>query len=94
MHAGLVYEFVRGIVCDCVRGIVYKCPRGTVYQRWDRIWITGLDSGRIVRFSFGPGSGVKNLGKPDPESLIYFSSSRSLCGHFLRKNVGKLRLDR
>jgi len=32
-------------------------------QRWDRIRITGVDSGRILRLSFGPGSGpgVKNL---------------------------------
>jgi len=35
----------------------------TRQQRWDRIWITGVDSGRILRFSFGLGSGpgVKNL---------------------------------
>ena len=34
--------------------------------------------------------------KPDPdaESLFYFGSSRSLRGHFLGKNMGKLRLDR
>ena len=30
-------------------------------QRWDRIRITGVDSGRILRFIFGPGSVVKNL---------------------------------
>ena len=31
---------------------------------------------------------------PDPESLFNYGSSRSLCGHFLSKNMGKLRLDR
>jgi len=31
---------------------------------------------------------------PDPESLFHFGSSRSLCGHFLGKNMGKLRLGR
>jgi len=31
--------------------------------------------------------------KPDPESLFNFDSSRSLCGHSLSKNMGKLRLD-
>jgi len=30
-------------------------------QRLDRIRITGFGSGRILRFSFGTGSGVKNL---------------------------------
>jgi len=34
--------------------------------------------------------------KPDsePESLFHFGSSTSLCGHFLGKNMCKLRLDR
>jgi len=31
---------------------------------------------------------------PDPESLLNFGSSGSLCGHFISKNMGKLRLDR
>jgi len=31
---------------------------------------------------------------PDLESLFYFGSSRSLCGYFLGKNMGKSRLDR
>ena len=31
--------------------------------------------------------------KTDPESLFHFGSSRSLCGHFLGKHMGKLRLD-
>jgi len=29
-----------------------------------------------------------------PEALFNFGSGRSLCGHFLSKNMGKLRLDR
>jgi len=32
--------------------------------------------------------------KTDPESLFNSGSSRSLCGHFLSKNMGKFRLDR
>jgi len=54
----------------------------------------GLDSGRILRFSFGPG--VKNLGKTRSglESLFNLGSSRSLRGHLLSKNMGKLRLYR
>jgi len=37
----------------------------------------------------------KNCEKPDPdpESLFHFGSSRSLCSHFLGKNMGKLWLD-
>jgi len=31
--------------------------------------------------------------KTDLESLFNFGSSRSLCGHFLNNNMGKLRLD-
>jgi len=67
--------------------------RLAIHERWDRIRITGVDSGRILRFSFGPG--VKNLGKPDLdlESFFNFGSSGSLCDHFLSKNMGKLRLD-
>ena len=30
-------------------------------HRWPRIWNTRVDSGRILRFSFRPGSGIKNL---------------------------------
>jgi len=44
---------------------------------------TGVDTNRILRFSLDP----------DPESFFNFDSSRSLCGHFLSKNMGKLRLD-
>jgi len=29
----------------------------------------------------------------DPELLFNFGSSRSLCGHFVSENMGKLRLD-
>ena len=46
----------------------------SVRQRWDRIRITGVDSGRILHFSFGPGSGpgVKNLWKTGPGSGVTF----------------------
>jgi len=30
----------------------------------------------------------------DPQSLFHFGIGRSLCGHFLGKNMGKLRLER
>jgi len=35
------------------------------HQKWDRIRLTGVDSGRILRISFSveAGPGVKNLGK-------------------------------
>jgi len=39
-------------------------------QRWDRIRITRVDSGWILRFSFGPG--VKNLAKTGPGSGVTF----------------------
>ena len=32
--------------------------------------------------------------EPDQESLFSFGSNRSLCGHFLSKNMGKFLLDR
>jgi len=32
--------------------------------------------------------------EPDSESFFNFGSSKSLCGHFFSKNMGKLRLDR
>jgi len=35
----------------------------------------------------------KSWEKPDPESRFNFGTSRSLCGHFLSKNMGKIRLD-
>ena len=40
-----------------------------------------------------PGQKFEKNG-PGPESLFNFGSSRSLCGHFSSKNMGKLRLDR
>jgi len=51
-----------------------------LFQRWDRIRFTGVESGRILRFSFGPGPESKICEKPDPdrESLFHFGSSRSL----------------
>jgi len=36
------------------------CQTG-LHQRWLRIRSAGVDSGSILRFSFGPGAGVKNL---------------------------------
>jgi len=39
-------------------------------QRWDWNRGAGVDSGRILRFSFGPG--VKNLGKTGPEVTFPF----------------------
>ena len=57
-------------------------PRLPDHQRWDRIRIAGDDCGRILRFSFGPGSGVKIWENPDPESLFHFGSSRSLLGQW------------
>ena len=43
-------------------------------QRLDRIRIIRVDSGRILRFAFGPGTGpgVKNLGKTGPGSEVTF----------------------
>ena len=51
-----------------------------------------VDSGRILRFSFRPGSGpgVKNLGKTGHGPGVTF---QFLCDHILSKNMGKLRLD-
>jgi len=43
-------------------------------QRWDRIRITGVDSSRILCFSFRPrsGPGVKNMGKTGTGSGVTF----------------------
>jgi len=41
-----------------------------------------------------PESKICEKPDPDPESLFHLRSNRSLFGHFLGKNVGKLRLDR
>jgi len=67
-----------------------------MHQSWDRIRSTRVDSGRIMCFSFGPGSRPESKiwEKPEPESLFNFGSGRSLCGHFLSKNLVNLRLDR
>jgi len=50
-------------------------------QMWDWIRITGVDYGRILRFSsgHGPGPGVKILGSGVTFDL---GSSRSLYGYF------------
>jgi len=37
-------------------------------QRWDRIRSSGVDSGKILRFSFGSGSEVKIWEEPDPDT--------------------------
>jgi len=44
-------------------------------------------------FLSDPESNIWEKPDPDPESLFNFGSSRSLCGYFLSKNVGKFRLD-
>jgi len=62
-------------------------------QKWDRIRNIGVDSGRILRFFSDPESKIWQKPDPEPESFFNFASSRGLRGHFLRKNMGKLRLD-
>ena len=83
------------LLCDEAR---YACEDKKVVhwcrkQGWHWTRITGVDSGRSLRFSFGPDPESKICEKLDPESLFNFGSSRSLCGHFLSENMGKLRLD-
>jgi len=41
-----------------------------------------------------PESKICEKTDPDPESLCNFGSSRSQCGHFLGKNMGKFRSNR
>jgi len=41
---------------------------GGAKQRWYRIWSSGVDSGRILRFSFGSGPRSKIFEKPGPMS--------------------------
>ena len=41
-----------------------------------------------------PESKICEKPDPEPESLFIFGCSRSLCGDFLSKNMGKLPLDR
>ena len=78
----------------------------TVYQRWPRILSAGIDSGKILCFSYGPvsGPGVKNVWKIGPGTGVTFqfrqqqksvwSFLRSLCGHFWSKTIGNFRLHR
>jgi len=43
---------------------------GPIVQRWHQIRSAGVDSGGILRFSFGPGAGVPESiisEKPDPD---------------------------
>jgi len=49
---------------------------------------------RFCVFLWDPDPESKICEKTDPASLFNFGSSRSLCGHFSSKNMGKLRLDR
>ena len=50
---------------------------------------------QILGFSFGPDpypeSKIWEKPEPEPELLFNFDCSRSLCDHFLSKNIGKLR---
>jgi len=43
----------------CEKGVVTSDMSCTAEQRWDRIWITGVDSDQILRFSFEPDPGSK-----------------------------------
>ena len=58
--------------------------RLTAWQRWDRIRITGVDSGTILRFSFGPVSGVKNFWKTGPSVKRNFWLAKFLTWHHVR----------
>jgi len=52
-------------------------------QRWCRNRSAGDDSGRILGFSVRPEPKICEKPDPDPQSLIHFGNSRSLCGPFL-----------
>jgi len=64
-------------------------------QRWPWIQGAGVESGRILRISFRPGTAVKNCEKPDPDpgSLFNLGSDRSLLGHFLSKMMSKFSVE-
>jgi len=51
-----------GMFCGAGAGKISQTPAGSG-QRWNRILRAGVDSGRILRFSFWP--------DPDPESKIW-----------------------
>jgi len=53
----------------------------TRQQRWDRMRITGVDSGRILRFSFGPGTrtGSQKFGKNRTRSHFSISAVAGVC---------------
>jgi len=59
---------------DTLHGSAPFCKSWPSGQRRDRIQITEVDSGRILRFSFGPGSGtgVKNFSKTGLGSGVTF----------------------
>jgi len=65
-------------------------------QRWDRIRSTGIDFGRILRFSFRPGSGpgAKNLGtgaeSESEKATPATSDSNSIKFRSPRRSVGHL----
>jgi len=52
--------------------------------------ITGVASGRILCFSFGPGSGprVKNLGKTGPGVTFQFQQQQESVWSFLKQKHG------
>jgi len=62
-----------------------------VLQRWDRIRLPESTPGGFCVFISDPDPESKICEKPDPDpdSLFHSSSSRSLCGHFLGKNMMK-----
>jgi len=64
------YDAQHTFLCCVYFALLGKITAGVIFslaahdwQKWDRIRITGVDSDRILRFSFRPGSGpiVKNL---------------------------------
>jgi len=74
--------------------------RGFRAKKTDRTWLcvrgrTGSQDSAFFLSDTDPNTQSKICEKPDldPESLFNFGSSRSLCGHFLSKNMGKSRLD-
>jgi len=74
-----------------------------VANKCNSVWIRGgtgfgvqesTPAGFCVFFSDpDPKSKICEKPDPDPESLFHFGSSRSLCGHFCSKIMGKLQLD-
>jgi len=67
-----------------------------INQRWERIRLPESTPAGFCVFLSDPDPDPESniCEKPDPESLFHFGSTRSLCGHFLGKNMVKLRLYR